>query len=203
MNRREVVEYLTALRPGKIQKSEIYTVYSIPEDGRVKMHRERLKVGAPVFLDRAGRPALVMKCGNPLVLGPSRGRKGNPLTVMPLENDSDRMVSMLDPRDVPLLEADETDLLAAVPPIPETVDTELVPPIVPPVALSPIDTIAATATGGGFRFPLLAGLPLLIPIIGAFNNNGGGDNSQPVPEPTTMIALAAGAGILVRRRRKP
>ena len=85
------------------------------------MHRERLKAGAPIFVDRAGRPTLVMKCGNPLVLGPSRARKGNLTTVVPVNDDSTHMVSMLEPRDVPLLESDGQDLLAAVPPIPEIV----------------------------------------------------------------------------------
>ena len=199
MSRAELLDYLGGLRPGKLAKSEVFTVYSVPEDGRVKMHRERLKAGAPIFVDRVGRPTLVMKCGNPLVLGPSRARKGNPDTVIPIENDSTRMVSMLEPRDVPLLEIDEEDLLAAVPPIPETIVTELIP-VAPPEAFVPVSTVAATATRGGF--PLLAGLPFLLPLFGAFDHNGNGGGFNPVPEPASIAALAVGALAITRRRRK-
>lgn len=204
MSRRELVEYLTALRPGKLAKSEVYTVYSVPEDGRVKMHRERLKSGAPIFVDRAGRPTLIMKCGNPLVLGPSRARKGNLTTVEPIDTDTDKLVSMLDPRDVPLLEADEMALSASQPAVPEVIVADDVPLGVPPVAVSPINTVAATSTGGS-RFPLFAALPLLIPIIGSLDHNGGGGgggDTQPVPEPATLVGIAVGAAALARRRRK-
>lgn len=207
MNRQELVGYLSGLHRGTLAKDGVYTVYSIPEGGRVKMHMERLKKGSPMFLDARGRPTLIVKCGNPVVLGPQRVRRGNPLTLVPTGDDKTRQLSILTPRD-----ADEVmnpdALVAMLPDVPE-----VIPPAVPPAVpaeettttTAAIATVPVTATGGGHGFPYAALLPLgFLGFLGHHGGNGGGGGfvPVPVPEPATMAAMAIGVVGLARVRRR-
>ncbi len=204
MNRQELVSYLQTLHAGKLDREGVYTVYSVPDGGRVKMHMERLKKGSPMFLDASGRPTLVVKCGNPVVLGPARVRRGNPLVVAPTGEDTTRTVDLLTPRDAAAVEP--TDLLALAPEVPEQIVPNTLP-IDPPAAgtaiattTANIATVPAVATGG-HAFPYVALLPL--GFLGLIHNNGGGDNIQAVPEPATFVIMGLGiVGAASRRRRR-
>src|SRR5579872_4965399 len=72
MSHEEVVRYLGTFHVSRLQRSGIYTVYSIPPGGYVKMHAERLERGTPVFADMNDAPVLMVRCGNPLTLGPTQ-----------------------------------------------------------------------------------------------------------------------------------
>ena len=207
MNRAELVAYLKGLHRGSLAKEGMYTIYSVPKDGRVKMHIGKLKRGEAVFLDKQGKTILVAKCGNPVVLGPARARLANALTPPPTEEAKVR--ELTDDPIAPVSEIVENpdNLLAMVPPVPELAPTALVPaaPLAAPLgapAVPAIAAVGATATGGAAGFPFLALLPL--GALGFIHSDGGGDGGgiSPVPEPATMAAMGLGVAALFRRRRK-
>ena len=200
MDRAGVVAYLSTLHRGNLAQEGTYTIYSVPDDGHVKMHLGKLKRGLPVFLDARGRTILVAKCGNPVVRGPARARVANSLVAKPIDESGVRELT-----EEPLVPASETaespdTLLAVAPPVPESVPLALTPstPLEAP-AVPAIASIGATATGGG-GFPFLALLPL--GGLGFIHSGDGSDGRiNPVPEPTTMVAVGLGVAGLMRRRR--
>ncbi|RYG23357.1 PEP-CTERM sorting domain-containing protein [bacterium] len=196
MTRQEVVAYVSNLHRGALPETGTYTIYSVPDAGYVKMHTAKLKKGEPMFLDPSNRPILIAKCGNPVVMGPSDVRKGNPMAFTPTGDSSTREFTEVVPREAS--PEGEATLVAMIPPVPEVVPTTIVP--VTPVPAAPMTMVPVTATGGGFNgLPFLGALPLLLPFIGGGDGNGGG--TQAVPEPATMVALGLGAVALIRRRR--
>ena len=197
MTRQEVLSYVGNLHRGPLPQTGSYTIYSVPDDGHVKMHVATLKKGEPMFLDASDKPILIAKCGNPVVMGPSQVRKGNPMALAPTEESSTREFAELTPRDS--LPEGEAMLMAMAPAVPEIVPPVVVPDV-PPTA-APMTMVPVTATGGGGSgLPFLAALPLLFPFIHG-HGGGPGGGTAPVPEPATMIALGVGVAGLVRRRR--
>lgn len=198
MSKGEVVDYVGGLRRSTLTKDGVYTIYSVPDAGYVKMHVGKLKRGEPVFVNGAGAPILIAKCGNPVVTGPSKVRRGNPVVVVPTDESTMRNFAEIDPREPGVEES--TEFVALMPPVPEPVPIAVVPPPTPPAVEPVAPTVPATATGGGGRFPFLALLPL--GFLGFVDNGGNGGGGQPVPEPATMAVLAVGAVGMLRRRRK-
>jgi len=198
MSRPEVVAYLSTLHRGALSKPGLYTIYSVPEGGRVKMHIGRLKKGEAVFLDASGKPILVAKCGNPVVAGPAvaRSRRGNPVAVVPNDESGTREIAEIIPRDAEV--ENGAELMALVPPVPESLVTP--PPIAPPPTEAPMRTVGVTG-GGSSLFPWLAALPLVVPIAGGFSDGGGG-NITPVPEPATLAVMSLGLVGVARMRKK-
>lgn len=182
MTREEVLEYLGSLKVDTLKEEGIYAIYSVPEGGRIKLHMERLKKGHKIFSSADGEPQLVLKCGNPLTMGPKSVVAVNttPVTtteVMVEENPVEIMT---------LIETETEPLMALQPAEPKYVlntptDEEN------PIPIAPI--------AGGFN-PLPLALGGLV-----FLDNGG--SSQPVPEPMTIAVFGAGlAYIGYRKRRK-
>jgi len=198
MSRPEVLAYLSTLHRGTLANGGLFTIYSVPVDGHVKMHIGRLKKGEPVFLDGSGKPILIAKCGNPVVPGPtaSRTRRGNPVASVPNEESGTREIADLTPRDAEV--ENTSELMAMMPPVPEA-------PVVPPTTIPPTATEAPMRTvgvssGSSFGLPWLAALPLLVPAVGG--SSGGGVHVVPVPEPATMAVLALGMIGVIRRRNR-
>ncbi len=198
MSRPEVLAYLGTLHRGTLTNGGLFTIYSVPQGGRVKMHIGRLKKGEPMFLDGSGKPILIAKCGNPVVAGPaaSRSRRGNPVASVPTEESGTREISDLTPRDAEV--ENSSELFAMVPAVPA--DTVVPPTTVPPTATeAPMRTVGVSP-GGGSMFPWLAALPLIVPVVGG--SSGGGTHIVPVPEPATVAVLALGMVGVIRRRNR-
>ncbi len=196
MDRGTLLAYLGGLHRGALAKAGYFTIYSVPDDGHLKMHVGRLPKGEPMFLDRNGTPILVVKCGNPVVLGPRHPRQGNPVALTLAGEGSAR----------PLLADDSVpaagDVLALTPeaaPVPLAeilTSTESAPLEAAPMAVG-ASTVPASAPGWGGVLVGLGGLSAASTSLG-----GHGGSSQPVPEPATLIALATGVGALARRRKR-
>ncbi|RYG25093.1 hypothetical protein EON82_08360, partial [bacterium] len=95
MDRATLLRFLEGLHRGRLAKAGIYTIYSVPQGGRLKMHVGRIRKGEPMFFNGAGQPTLVVKCGNPIVLGPSRAQNGNPVALAPQEDAAGRSLGIV------------------------------------------------------------------------------------------------------------
>ncbi len=189
MDQASLLRYLGGLHRGALANDGVFTIYSVPQGGRLKMHVGKLRRGEPMFLDRRGAPVLVVKCGNPVVLGPARPRPSTPTAVAILNERA--------PRPLPLAEAQTStdELLASVPAVPT-----VVPETATVVAEPAVAVVPASSTGGSTN---LGWLGSIVGIFGAVSNDGPKDVTNPVPEPASLLALAAGAAALARRRRRP
>jgi hypothetical protein len=195
MNRPTLLRYLGGLHRGTLARSGMYTIYSVPEGGRLKMHVGRIEKGEPMFLDRSGQPVLVVKCGNPVVLGPSRARHGNFASVTTGEESGSRRYEpkMPDPVGV-------ESLVAMAPAVPMPAEPELATvPTGVAMPLQPSAPVATVPLGGSSSFSHLGSLLVMLPVVGSFQSAG--DHTNPVPEPATLATLAVGALSVARRRR--
>jgi hypothetical protein len=179
MTRSEVLTYLGSLKPATIKEEGVYAIYSVPEGGKIKMHLERLKVGHKVFAMQDGTPQLVLKCGNPLTLGPKQvvAYNRNPVSTVDVTAEET-------PVEIVMETETEVEPVAMMQPAEPTYTmTEPTPPDTNPIPL----------TGGFNPLPLaLGGL--------AFINNGGG--TSVVPEPFSIAILGAGVAMLGLRKRR-
>ena len=227
MTRAELYSYLGGMHLSRLAKSADVTVYSVPGSGAVRSHRQRLRAGDLVFIDAAGNDALVAKCGNPLLDGPSNignvafeaptfEQNATPdLRALPVVMSEPEMV--LDPRPAIAMCAPPdaiSDIAADIPPVTTTVVTApgaTTPVVVTPVVPAPLDapptdagaSLGAPAGGGGSN-PLvgLVSGGVLIGILSAHHSEGAGlPNPSPAPEPAGYVCLAAGAISFFRRRR--
>jgi hypothetical protein len=175
MNREEVLAFLGTLKPDAIKEEGIFAIYSVPEGGRIKLHMERLKKGHKVFSSRDGEPQLVLKCGNPLTLGPKSvvALNRTPVTTAEIVVEQSPIEIMTE------IEGEIEPLMALQPAEPTYV-------IIGPPELTPI--------------PIAAGFnPLPLALGGlAFLDT----SSSTVPEPMSMVVFGAGLAYLGMRRRK-
>lgn len=177
MTRSEVLAYLGTLKPDTIKEEGVYAIYSVPEGGKIKLHMERLKKGHKVFATREGDPQLILKCGNPLTLGPKQVVALNQTPVTTTE-----------------IVADET---------PIEIMTEIETEVEPVLALQPVEPIYEFTTPEVNPIPIIpaGGFNLLPLALGglAFIDTGG---STPVPEPMTMAVFGAGIALLGLKKRR-
>lgn len=211
MSEAELYAYLSSLRLHRMPEAETVTVYSVPGSGQVKSHRQLLHKGELIFVDRKGHGALLARCGNPLAAGPTNrrnmalesvGLEGAAVAgVLPLPEPAAPPMAVLETRPAVSI-AVPSDALAdevvAVPPVTTSVITEPAPPPAAPVG---------PGGGGGGQGIVLPLLPILgggtlIGIITSHHGHGGGGGAPaPAPEPATLVCLAAGSVLLMRRRK--
>ena len=189
MTRSEVLAYVGSLRLGTIPKTAYYTVYSVPEGGRIKVHKSLFKAGTPAFVNAQGQPILRIKCGNPFVAGPklvaATPAPGPVETVQDLQ---------------PL----ETDEMAISEPVITSVDQPIEVAEIP-VTDAPIPTAPTTPSFEPESPQIFNAAPLAaLAGLGAAVSIAGSSSSAPapVPEPATFFALGAGAVLLARRRKR-
>ncbi|MBC8063975.1 MAG: PEP-CTERM sorting domain-containing protein [Chlorobia bacterium] len=178
MTRSEVIAYLSTLKPSTIKEEGVYAIYSVPEGGKIKLHMERLKKGHKVFATQDGDPQIILKCGNPLTLGPKQVVALNQTPVTTTEVVADET-----PIEIMTEIETEVEPVLALQPVEPTYEF-------PVVEANPIPIIPA----GGFNL-----LPLALGGL-AFIDTGGG--SSVVPEPMTMAVFGAGVALLGLRKRR-
>ncbi|MHB8637054.1 MAG: hypothetical protein ACYC96_11355 [Fimbriimonadaceae bacterium] len=212
----EVYSYLGTLRLSRLPRAEVATVYSVPGSGEVRSHKQKLHKGDLVFVDPAGRGALLARCGNPLALGPNNvanmaleqpaieGTEVLNMEAMPEVTGSP--VMMIDPRPaIAMMAPPDTiaDVMSDVPPVTTTVITA---PTAPPIAA--VAPAAPPSVGGGNSGNPLAILPILGggALLGILSSHHGGGGPpfvpSPAPEPLPVIGLTIGALALISRRRR-
>lgn len=176
MSKEQIIAYFGTLHMSGLDHAGAYTVYNV-HDSVLKSRVLQLKKGAVVFADNTGRPILLKICGNPMIwnvpaIGTSPTVGSSATGEVPGDSEDAAAVAMIAPTVVPGV--------MDVPP-PPRVD-------VPPVTAS---------RGRDSLLPLLA-------ILGgaAFLIKDDNNDCPPVPEPTTMLALASGVALMARRRKK-
>ncbi len=182
---KDLFALLGSLRMSSLTESKTLQVYSVPPDGRIRMHAEVFPVGTPVYVDIAGSPILIVKCGNPLSLGP-----GDKLAENDVERSLGEPVAELKALAEPLpVSTDLTNprLLAFTP------DVSSVPEV-QSRGSSPIQISAAAFPFGSLLFGSL-GLGTLLIVDDE-------SDTTPVPEPASLAAIAIGAVALMRRKKR-
>lgn len=193
MSKAEVVAYLSYLRPSTIGNEGAYMIYSVPKDGRLKAHVELIKKGTPIFADALGKPALIMKCGNPMTKGPRNPESANENAVDTVEEER---IALRDAAED--VRSDISQVIAmnnpAEPGLPTLTTTP--EPIV--TSGSPTRIVQGIPGGGGLNLgPLGLGMALFGAGLASINTGG-----TTVPEPSAMIALSAGILFVATRRKR-
>lgn len=194
MTDREVVSFFSGLRLARLTVAGAYNVYSVPPGGYIKAHVQKLRLGTPVYADAFGNPILIVKCGNPLTLGPKAPEAANEPDPVALKRKKTEELRELQTEQQDFLEFGELvvmtpdDVAQPSEPNEEIITTQQ----------SPIPIIPAGGPIGGWILGLLgSGL-----IIGGGGGDDGGGETV-VPEPTTLGVIAvAGVGMLLRRRTR-
>ncbi len=186
MTRAEVINFLGSLKPDTIRQEGVYAVYSVPEGGRIKLRVERLKQGEKVFSSQDGEPQMILKCGNPLTMGPKTVVASNrtPVTTTEVMVEESPLVITT------AIEAESEPLVVMQPAEPQYTL------VTPPTTQGPDVDAIPFVTPSGFN-------PLPLALGGLLFLDNGSSSSNPVPEPMTIAAFGAGVAYLgVRRRRK-
>ena len=184
MTKQEVVEFVSSLRLGTISKSGYYTIYSAPDNGILKAHVSFFKKGTPAFVDSDGNAVLRVKCANPFVVGKAPGitAKANIQDTITTANEMSITAG--------IVSAPDSEIEASIPAVPE-ISEDLTDGS---LALGVVPTPPVTSSSGF--------LGSLLGVGGAVSIMNKPPEPDPVPEPTSMVALSLGALALLRKKKK-
>lgn len=184
MTKQEVVEFVSSLRLGTISKSGYYTIYSAPDNGILKAHVSFFKKGTPAFVDSDGNTVLRVKCANPFVVGKAPGitAKANIQDTITTANEMSITAG--------IVSAPNSEIEASIPAVPE-ISEDLTDGS---LALGVVPTPPVTSSSGF--------LGSLLGVGGAVSVMNKPPEPDPVPEPTSMVALSLGALALLRKKKQ-
>jgi hypothetical protein len=201
------------LRLTRLERAQTFNVYYSPPDNRLLVVRRTLPKGTPVFVEkRSGKPILKANCGNPLT--PAAAIPTPPQATLPVEVASVAtpipmfadtinapqapVIEIVEIAEAPIEEVVAADVLPTetlVETLPEAVPDPEAPPALAAVPSAPTPQLPPIVTGGGPNW-----LPFL-PLIALLAPRGGND-STPIPEPTSALILGAGLGLLYPLSRR-
>ena len=183
MSQGEVIVFVKSLRPAKLERTGIYSVWNVPaKTGELRMRMLRMTAGTPVFVDWNDRPVMVTVCGNPMIPGRSMG-SSNEVVAEVGTPSQDSIVTIANPQPT-VVEA------------PVVVDHR--EPVMPDLQEESIVTIIPRRQNYGALalIPILGGLTLI-------NRKSTPDpEPDPVPEPATMIAVGTGVAAMIAKRKR-
>ncbi len=200
------------LRLTRLERAQTFNVYYSPPDDRILVVRRTLPKGTYVFADkRTNKPILKANCGNPLTpaapVQPTPQAQTpvevatTPVLATPIMAESSEvaqtpLIDIIEIADAPL---DEVVLGDVVPT--ETL-TEVAPeaapavePTAPPVITAETPPLPPAIVSRGPSW-----IPFL-PLVALFTPRGG-DDYEPIPEPTSVLILGAGLGLLYPLSRR-
>jgi hypothetical protein len=200
------------LRLTRLERAQTFNVYYAPPDDRLLVVRRTLPKGTPVFVEkRSGKPILKANCGNPLTPAASIPPPQATLpieiasvaTPIPMFADTINapqapVIEIVEIADAPIEEVVAADVLPTetlVETLPESAPEPEAPPALAAVPSAPTPQLPPIVTGGGPNW-----LPFL-PLIALLAPRGGND-STPIPEPTSALILGAGLGLLYPLSRR-
>jgi hypothetical protein len=189
MSEDELCSWIGTLHETRLPQSETFQVYSIPPDGHVKLHIQTIRAGEQVFVDPSDTPVILVRCGNPISLGPVK-------PIVPVGTPESTPAAPLAPTP-PLADVPSPDLVPLAPNTPEALALAPTPMPAPeaPFSLAP--------TPCSPNYAPLAGLILIGIGIGVTDHHHPSHPVHPVPEPAPFAVLGLGlCGLAFRRRSK-
>lgn len=179
-----LITYFGSLHIAKLADDGVYLVYNVHADNVIRGRYFKLKKGTLVFADASGRPILKKECGNPMTMS---------LPTIVAEAPTTRPVG---PKNVVLGDTSSSEELVVMEPPVGPVPVSTPPTFAPPVRTQ----VAGGFIGGGSGFGFL---PILLGLGSAsFLIKKEDHTSPPVPEPATLVILAAGSASYLMKRRK-
>ncbi|MCG9895346.1 MAG: PEP-CTERM sorting domain-containing protein [Fimbriimonadaceae bacterium] len=193
MTRRQVLDLAAGLRLGTLDRDGVYLVYNVNDNEEIRARVMFYKKGTRVWENAAGEPILKVSCANPMVRGTD-----DQMAVLqvnnPMEADLRPTASLPTGDGVAQADLAQEIIPVAVDVAPQQISADALPTVV-----STIPSVPVVSGSAGFN-PLfltpLAGLALIDP------GNDRNPGPPPVPEPMTMLGLAAGIGALAARKRR-
>jgi hypothetical protein len=190
MTSEQVVTYFSGLRAGTLEQDGVYLVYNADDQtDEIRAKVISYKKGTKVWEDANGQPILKMSCANPMVRGTddllavvSPEVEANPVSELRSVEADPSPVSVVTPESQSEIFPTELEASAAALPITAAA------PSIPAIA------------GSAARF----NSALLLPLLGAafVTQRGGNSGRNPVPEPTTLLVIGAGAALAAARSRR-
>lgn len=181
MTRPQVIEYFKGLKLDTLTADGVYLVYNVPESEELRAKAIFYKAGTKVWVDGEGTIVLKASCGNPM-------KRGTDETSIEVEQPVTADLIRPEPT---VVAPQGTPAELVVSTMPSTIESSALPfPAAAPADITEIIRSGGASFNPGFLAPLA-----IVPFIIKDNPK------EPVPEPATFAALAAGAAIVARKRK--
>jgi PEP-CTERM motif len=194
--REEVIDMMSGLRLDRLKEDGVYLVYNVPESGELRARSIYYKKGTPVWVDQMGNLVLKESCGNPMMRGTDRVNQPadadlvastelKPITSMGVTGSTDA---------VPMASIEAVQVESGA--------------LATPASTEPLSVLTRGGSNNSALWLLpLAGAATLIRTGGGGDGGDGGEpicdpktNPECIPEPATMVLMAAGIGGVVARK---